>query len=362
MRKLNVGHIGWLSRDEGPDCRTVAWCDVQADKLKALADRHPDIAMYTDYREMVKHPGLDLVCISTPNWLHTEMACAFLEAGVHVFLEKPMSVTRAEMDRLLVTQRRSGKQLSIDFEMRVAPSTGRIKAILDSGEIGELRRLELIHHRGGWLEEGNGIWRTRTAQSGGLFLMEPIHTVDIFRYYAGEVVAVQSTSGPNVLKNYKDFPDNVVTHLFFENGVLGTILTTHTLSAVTRDPQKWPDLGHDMTMIFTCTRGTLLVDFLEVRILVNRYEDYPPAEQGTRVVFDRCEDYSAADDYHSFFHDITRMRRTFISRCAEDKTPVQDALDAWKTHLVCLAAEESAKTDFRRIALDYTLPKELGRS
>lgn len=359
MKKLKVGHIGWLFRDEGDDCETVAWCDINEDRLKASAAKNPEITMYTDYREMVKHPGLDLVSISTPNWLHTDMACAFLEAGIHVFLEKPMSVTREELDKLLVTQRSTGKNLCIDFEMRVAPSTQRIKSIIDSGEIGELRRIELVHHRGGWVEQGNGIWRTRTEKSGGLFFMEPIHVVDICRYYAGEVVAAQSTSGPNVLKNYRDFPDNVVTNLFFENGALATLLTTHTLSAVTRDSDKWTKLGHDMYMVFTCTEGTLLVDFLNPRILVNRYEDYPSGAEGTRVVFGRCEDYSPGDDYHAFFHDITLMRRTFINRCAKDEPPVQDALDAWKTHLVCLAAEESAKTDFRRIEIDYTLPPQL---
>src|SRR6185295_1497137 len=90
MRKLKVGHIGWLSRDEGPDCTTVAWCDISDEKMKRLKLQHPEITMYTDYREMVRHPGLDAVVISTPNWLHCDMACAFLEAGVHVFVEKPM--------------------------------------------------------------------------------------------------------------------------------------------------------------------------------------------------------------------------------------------------------------------------------
>jgi hypothetical protein len=53
------------------------------------------------------------------------------------------------------------------------------------------------------------------------------------------------------------------------------------------------------------------------------------------------------------------MRKEFIRRCACGEQPVQDALDIWKTHVVCLAAEESAKTDFRRIEVDYALPKGL---
>ena len=59
MKKLRVGHIGWLANDEGPDCTTVAWCDVREDKLKNAKEKHPDIEMYTDYNEMLAKANLD---------------------------------------------------------------------------------------------------------------------------------------------------------------------------------------------------------------------------------------------------------------------------------------------------------------
>lgn len=352
MQKLKVGHIGWLSCDDEDYCETVAWCDVREETLARAKEKNPEVVMYTDYREMVEHPGLDLVVISTPNWLHCEMACAFLEAGKHVFVEKPMGISREECDRLVRVQQASGKQLAIDFEMRASPFAKKMRELLSSGEIGELRRLEFIHHRGGWVEEGNGIWRTRTEKSGGLFLMEPCHAVDIMRFFAGEVVAVQSTSGPNVLVNYQ-FPDNVCSHFFYDSGVVGTLLSSHTMSAVTRDAADWPRRGHDMNMIFTCSEGAVQVDFLEPRILVNRYEQYPAGAHGTRVVFGREE--RPDTESMAFFHDISANRKEFIRRCAASEPPIQDARDAWKSHLVCLAAEESAKTDFRRIKMDYEL-------
>jgi len=88
--------------------------------------------------------------------------------------------------------------------------------------------MELVHHRGGWLEEGTGCWRTRPEKSGGLCLMEPIHAIDFFRLLAGEVSAVLAVAGPNVLANYH-IPDNLCAHLFFEHGVTATLLTSHTL-------------------------------------------------------------------------------------------------------------------------------------
>jgi len=88
MKKQNVGHIGWLEYDEGSECKTVAFCDTNKQKLDALKQKYPDVAIYTDYRKMLKHHGLDAVVISTPNFLHAEQSIAFLEAGKHVMLEK----------------------------------------------------------------------------------------------------------------------------------------------------------------------------------------------------------------------------------------------------------------------------------
>jgi len=355
MKKLRIGHIGWLARDEGPDCTTVAWCDINEQRVAHAGEQHPEIATYTDYREMVRHPGgLDAVVISTPNFVHAEQAIAFLDAGTNVFLEKPMGVTKKETDDILAAAKRNDRVCTIDFELRVSPFAQRVKQIIDSGEYGELRHIEFIHHRGGWCEEGNGLWRVRPEQSGGLYFMEPIHEVDIFRFFAGHVKAVQSVAAPTVMPHY-NFEDNVCSHFFFDNGTLGTIITSHTHSAFTQKTEHWANLGHDMNMIFTLTGGSIGVDFINPRILVNRFVEYPKGTHGLRVEFDRAEDYSAMG-HGAFAHDITAMRRTFIRHLATGEPQVQDVLDAWKTHQVCLATEQSLQEDFRRVEVDYTLP------
>jgi len=351
MKRIKLGHIGWLAWDEGPECETVAWCDSNAERVRSAAAEHPGVAAYTDYRDLVRHPGLDAVVIATPNFVHAEQAIEFLEAGKDVFLEKPMGINGAECDAILRAATRSGRTCVIDFEMRASPFAARVRELLAGGTYGDLRRIEFIHHRGAWLNEGNGLWRVQAAKSGGLFFMEPIHEVDIFRFFAGEITAVQSVAAPSVLPQY-DFEDNVCSHFFFESGVLGTILTSHTHSACTDDPSKWADLGHDMQMIFTLSGGSIGVDFIRSRILVNRFESYPAGARGLRVVFDRVEDHAAQGD--AFHHDIGRMRREFIRRLAHGEPPIQDIVDSWKTHRVCLAAERSLHENFRRVEVDYT--------
>ncbi|MBI2440049.1 MAG: Gfo/Idh/MocA family oxidoreductase [Lentisphaerae bacterium] len=354
MKKIRLGHIGWLSRDEASECQTVAWCDVNEAKMKKAEAENPDIAMYTDYRAMLKHPDLDAVVIATPNFVHAEQAIAFLEAGKDVFLEKPMGINAQECDAILKAATKNKRICVIDFEMRVSPFAQRLQELLAGGQYGALKHIEFVHHRGCWLAEGNGLWRVDPLKSGGLFFMEVIHAVDIFRFLGGEILSVQSTAAPTVLPQYQ-FQDNVCSHFFFKSGALGTILSSHTHSAWTTDAKAWPALGHEMQMIFTLDSGSIGVNFIQPRILINRFEQYPIGSPAKRVVFDRAEDHTAMGS-HAFAHDIDKMRWEFIRRLANSQPPVQTTLDAWKTHRVCLAAEQSVRENFRRVEVDYTLP------
>ncbi len=358
---LRVGHIGWLAAEEGPGYKTVAWCDINAQKLQANALHHPGIETYTDYRDMLSKAKLDVVMIASPNACHAEQATAFLNAGVHVFLEKPMGISVTECDRILASWRRSGRNLGIDFEVRISPFARRVQTLIGSGEYGELRRVEYLHQQGAWLAEGNGLWRIRPETSGGLHPECPIHYIDVFRLFAGEVRAVQSIAGPNVLPHY-GIPDNVCSHFFFENGVLATMLNTHTHSAVPRDSRQWQNtaafmhsLGHDMCMIFTLTKGSIAVDFLTPSIQVHRFEEWPRGSGGVRVIQERVEDYSSLG-LMGFFHDCSLMRQEFLRRCVEGLPPIQDPVDAWRTHRVTFAAEQSVREGGRRITVDYSMP------
>jgi predicted dehydrogenase len=354
MDKVGVGYIGWFSYDDTEFSRAVAVCDLNADKVANYCKNHPEVKGYTDYHEMAKDPDVDVVIISTPNWLHCEMTEVFLAAGKHVFCEKPMGVSREEMDRMLVAQRQSGKQLSLDFEMRLSAATMRVKEIIDSGELGKMAGVEFTHHRGAWLQEGNGIWRTDPAKSGGMFFMEVCHEVDFFRFVMGEVTAVQSFKMQNVLAQYPDnMPDNVTTHFFFESGAKGLIHAHHALSVDRVDESEYPDRGHDMVFVFYGDKGVLQYDCIKGSMLINKYVTYPAGSSGVRVEFDRVEDFSDVPGAH---HDVTANRLAFIKSCAEGKAHVQDAYDAWRSHCVCLAAEKSALGESERLTVDYTEP------
>jgi predicted dehydrogenase len=354
MTQKRIGVIGWLSEFNNEYARTVAACDTNEARLAAWAKDHPDGLACRDYKEMLA-AKLEAVFIATPNWLHAEMAIFFMRHGVHVFLEKPMGVNKAEIDAVLAAQQQAGVMCAIDFEWRASAGRQRVREIIRDGEIGELHGLELIHHRGGWVAEANGVWRTNPAQSGGLFFMEICHGLDMFRCVLGDITQVQSFSHPNVLPQYRDMPDNVVSHFWFANGKRGVIVSSHT-SSVFNPPsfEKYHELGHDMAVIYLGTQGAIRMDCIRQQLLVVHYAEYhPDAPVGTRVEFRRREDFSHLG--MNFFHDIGANQLCFLQALARGEPHHQDTLDAWKTHVVCLAAERSALTPgFPRIEIDYS--------
>jgi predicted dehydrogenase len=354
MERLKLGAVGWLYHYDNEHAKTTAVCRRNVRELQAFEDEHPGTQTYTDYRKMADEAGLDAVVISTPNWVHREMAEYYLERGIDVFLEKPMGINREEMDSLLATQRKSGKTLAIDFELRISTGSTRVREIIESGEIGEPNGIEFIHHRGAWLAQGNNVYRTDPARSGGLFLMEVCHEIDFFRWLMGEITHVQSFRHRNVLPQYKqdEMPDNVCTHVWFEGGRMGTINASHTSSVHGARPGQYDDLGHDMYFIITGTEGCIRMECVKRKILVCRYEDFhPDADVGRRVAFGRLEDYSSVEGFH---HEIKANIGAFLESCSLGRPFHQDAFDAWKSHVVCLAAERSALEDFQRIEIDYT--------
>jgi predicted dehydrogenase len=350
MKRQRVGCVGWLTHLDGDAGVTTAVCDTREEKVRSYCEQHEGVRAFTDYRKMADASELDVVYVATPNEFHREMAVRFLESGVHVFLEKPMGVDRQEMDAILAAERAGEAHLAIDFELRVSFFGRRVKEIMDAGEIGAPVGVEFVHHRGAWLAETNGVWRTDPARSGGLYFMEVCHEVDLFRHWFGEVEAVQSFSNPNVLPQYRGgMPENVVTHLWFASGVRGVILTNHTSSVAKCEEDQYDTCGHDMAFIVTGTEGSIRIDCIRHTVTVCEYaEHHPDLAFGKRVDLKRTEDHGSmsANEFH---HDCARNFGMFVEAMARGEQHHQSAADAWRTHLVCLAAESSARDGARRI-------------
>ena len=122
-----------------PDCNLKMMCDVSAARLKHLTSLYPEVEGATDFSHVLNGADLDAVVIATAVRLHFPMAKAALLAGKHTFIEKPMACSSAECEELIEIAKKQGLILMTGHTFLYSPAVRKIKEIVDSGDIGEIR-------------------------------------------------------------------------------------------------------------------------------------------------------------------------------------------------------------------------------
>src|SRR6266540_1254338 len=142
----------------------------------------PAVPVHLDYHALLDSPDIDAVAIVVPNDLHGEIGVAALLRGKDVLLEKPMAPTLAECDRLLDASRRSGRVLSIGHELRLSAQWGRVKALIDAGDIG-LPLSAVVNLFRFPYRQGSSGWRYQPDRVGSWILEELVHHFDFLMWY-----------------------------------------------------------------------------------------------------------------------------------------------------------------------------------
>jgi predicted dehydrogenase len=120
-------------------CQLKMMCDTSEDRLSHLKSLYPEVDGAMDYKHMLNGSGLDAVVIATAVKSHFPLAKASLLAGKHTFIEKPMAASSGECDELNEIARKKGLVLMIGHTFLYSPAVRKIKEIVASGDIGEIR-------------------------------------------------------------------------------------------------------------------------------------------------------------------------------------------------------------------------------
>lgn len=146
MPMIGIGVIGYgywgpnLVRNfaETDGARIVAVCELSPDKRAAAARRYPGVETVADYRELLRHPGVDAVVVATPVGSHYELGLAALHAGKHLLVEKPMAETSDQAQRLLDEAARRRLVLMVDHTFVYAGAVQKIKQLVSGGQLGDI--------------------------------------------------------------------------------------------------------------------------------------------------------------------------------------------------------------------------------
>ncbi|MFD4555377.1 Gfo/Idh/MocA family protein [Streptomyces sp. NPDC058469] len=143
-----------------------------------------DVAIHERYEEMLDD-RLDAVFVLTPDHLHTHPALFFLDAGIPVFVEKPLAITVADCDALLTAAFRSRTRLYVGHNLRHLPMLRRMRELIDTGAIGTVRSIWCRHFVGHGGDFYFKDWHAERAHTNGLLLQKGAHDLDVIHWLAG---------------------------------------------------------------------------------------------------------------------------------------------------------------------------------
>lgn len=211
--RYRIGVIGAGARGETfarqlhaglPRAELFGVCDINADRLGKFCDYCglTGARRFTDPAEFLAHPDLDAVVIAVPEFAHADVAVAAMEAGKHIYLEKPIAHTVEACHRIIDTQRRTGVAAYLGFNLRASPQRQKLREVVQSGMLGQIVHIEGLEQ----LHQPHGASFTRRfhrwrANNGGVLNAKCSHDIDILLWTIGhqhKVVRVASFGGINI--------------------------------------------------------------------------------------------------------------------------------------------------------------------
>lgn len=227
---IGVGGMGSYharSIAESEHMELAAACDIVPDKAESIAERYETKAFY-NHADLIAAGVCDAVLIATPHYAHTTIGIDALQAGLHVLVEKPISVHKADCERLIAAHTNESQVFAAMFNQRTDPCYQKVRRIILDGELGELQRVNWIITD--WFRTESyyrsSDWRaTWQGEGGGVLLNQCPHNLDLLQWICGMPVMVQ---GFCKLGKYHDIEveDDVTAYFEYENGATGVFVTT----------------------------------------------------------------------------------------------------------------------------------------
>ncbi|APW99750.1 oxidoreductase [Halobiforma lacisalsi AJ5] len=186
---IGLGGLGQLALEVLVDLEgveLVAGADVAAD-ARDVFEREFDAPAYADHESLLEAHGdeIDVAVIVTPHTLHYEQARTCLEAGTHVYLEKPMVTDVGDAVDLLETADREGLEIQVGYQRHFHPGFAEIKRLVDSGRIGDVHTANAYLGQN-WIDLHEGTWRVDPSLSGGGQLYDSgSHLLDALLWITG---------------------------------------------------------------------------------------------------------------------------------------------------------------------------------
>ncbi|MBQ2929871.1 MAG: Gfo/Idh/MocA family oxidoreductase [Clostridia bacterium] len=224
---IGSAHTACIAQGKVPGMQLAAVCDVNPAKRAVVAERFPGVRCAADFHDLLDG-SIDAVIIAVPHPMHCEIAVECLRAGLHVLTEKPLDVSVTAAKKAVLAAQESGRVFAVMLNQRTSPIFQRAREIVQSGQLGELKRTVWIITN--WYRTqhyyDSGDWRaTWAGEGGGVLLNQAPHNLDQWQWICGMPASLAAYC--DVARYHRiEVEDDATLVTRYANGATGLFVTS----------------------------------------------------------------------------------------------------------------------------------------
>lgn len=183
---IGCGFIGQKRAKHLGRCQLAACADQIREKAEALANQHPGCEAFTDWRDLISRPDINIIIVATLHATLAEISLAAAGAGKHILIEKPAARRATELDTVVKAAEKTGALVRVGFNHRYHRAFRKARELIDTNELGELMFIRARYGHGGRVGYDKE-WRAQPELSGGGELIDQgVHLIDLARWFLGD--------------------------------------------------------------------------------------------------------------------------------------------------------------------------------
>lgn len=308
LGKMGISHAAIVSPH--PEAELVSVCDTSSLMLDAFK-KFTNVNVYSDYIKMIDSEKLDCVVVATPTRFHYPITKYALKKGIHVFCEKPFSLTTSEGEELVKLANEKWLVNQVGYHNHFIGTFNELKRLLKADILGEL-----IHFTGEAYgpvvtKEKGGTWRSTPDEGGGCLYDYASHVINLIQEIVGRPVKAQGTLSKKIYS--KEVEDAVFSMLILESGLSGVL-------SVNWSDETYRKMSTSLTVLGK--KGKIICDATEIKIYLKEANSKEKLSKGWTIKYNtefaipvgfylRGEEYSAQID--NFISCIAGKKQTDIN-------------------------------------------------
>jgi predicted dehydrogenase len=305
MGRMGITHYAILNTH--PNVQMAAVCDSSGFVLGAMA-KMTGVKTYDNYAKMMDKEALDFVVVATPTGSHAETVKGAVERDIHVFVEKPFSLSPQQGDEILRLLDAHPVVNQVGYVVRYNDVFLQVKRLLDQGALGKLVSFKMEMNGPTLLKDVQSGWRSKKAEGGGCMYDFASHSIDMTNYLFGPPRDVVGTVFQSIYS--RDVEDALSSTFVYSSGLRGNVMICWSDPSYRKPTYRFEVLGKE---------GKIVADLHAYKAFFRNDPGLPGFVQGWNTKY--VTEFAEPVRYYLRGYEFTRQLDCFVERIPDRAKP-----------------------------------------